>query len=202
MASHDGPQANFATTYPIIVHSPSPLQQSSSSPTARRRYRRRLLVFSSAQPSQSASPNVFIDVSVATTTEREAETAATVIRENEPAHYGIRNERNGHPETTNPPHPLQPTHIGLNGQTDATMELRVGNKYRLGRKIGSGSFGDIYLGTTINTGEEVSHTHTQPMSSNCCWSRVFMCLLCLVLPAQGDRDTHNCIVVGRLRLSV
>ena len=25
-------------------------------------------------------------------------------------------------------------------------ELRVGNKYRLGRKIGSGSFGDIYLG--------------------------------------------------------
>ncbi|CAG05943.1 unnamed protein product [Tetraodon nigroviridis] len=27
------------------------------------------------------------------------------------------------------------------------MELRVGNRYRLGRKIGSGSFGDIYLGT-------------------------------------------------------
>lgn len=36
-----------------------------------------------------------------------------------------------------------------------TMELRVGNKFKLGRKIGSGSFGDIYLGTTINTGEEV-----------------------------------------------
>ena len=28
----------------------------------------------------------------------------------------------------------------------SVMELRVGNKYRLGRKIGSGSFGDIYLG--------------------------------------------------------
>jgi hypothetical protein len=26
------------------------------------------------------------------------------------------------------------------------MELRVGNKYRLGSKIGSGSFGDIFLG--------------------------------------------------------
>lgn len=26
------------------------------------------------------------------------------------------------------------------------MELRVGGRYRLGRKIGSGSFGDIYLG--------------------------------------------------------
>ncbi|UYV75959.1 CSNK1E [Cordylochernes scorpioides] len=36
------------------------------------------------------------------------------------------------------------------------MEIRVGNKYRLGRKIGSGSFGDIYLGTNIATGEEVA----------------------------------------------
>ncbi|XP_077300498.1 casein kinase I-like isoform X2 [Arctopsyche grandis] len=36
------------------------------------------------------------------------------------------------------------------------MELRVGNRYRLGRKIGSGSFGDIYLGTSILTGEEVA----------------------------------------------
>jgi len=35
------------------------------------------------------------------------------------------------------------------------MELRVGNKYRLGRKIGSGSFGDIYLGTDITNAEEV-----------------------------------------------
>ncbi|EJK46125.1 hypothetical protein THAOC_35228 [Thalassiosira oceanica] len=36
------------------------------------------------------------------------------------------------------------------------MELRVGKKYRLGRKIGSGSFGDIYLGTNMGTGEEVA----------------------------------------------
>ncbi|KAK6642961.1 Casein kinase I isoform delta-B [Polyplax serrata] len=36
------------------------------------------------------------------------------------------------------------------------MELRVGSKYRLGRKIGSGSFGDIYLGTNITSGEEVA----------------------------------------------
>ncbi|CAG2248734.1 CSNK1D [Mytilus edulis] len=39
---------------------------------------------------------------------------------------------------------------------DSDMELRVGNKYRLGRKIGSGSFGDIYLGTDISNGEEVA----------------------------------------------
>lgn len=36
------------------------------------------------------------------------------------------------------------------------MDLRVGNKYRIGRKIGSGSFGDIYLGTNIISGEEIA----------------------------------------------
>ena len=32
----------------------------------------------------------------------------------------------------------------------------MGNKYRLRHKIGSGSFGDIYLGTDIQSGEEVA----------------------------------------------
>eukprot|EP00887_Chlorella_sp_A99_P006839 scaffold2.g6839.t1 len=32
---------------------------------------------------------------------------------------------------------------------------RIAGKYRLGRKIGSGSFGDIYIGTHLLTGEEV-----------------------------------------------
>jgi len=36
------------------------------------------------------------------------------------------------------------------------MELRVGSRFRLGRKIGSGSFGDIYLGTNITNSEEVA----------------------------------------------
>ncbi|GMN36939.1 hypothetical protein TIFTF001_006421 [Ficus carica] len=36
------------------------------------------------------------------------------------------------------------------------MEPRVGGKFRLGRKIGSGSFGEIYLGTNVQTNEEVA----------------------------------------------
>ncbi|KAJ4821000.1 casein kinase I [Rhynchospora pubera] len=36
------------------------------------------------------------------------------------------------------------------------MEPRVGNKFRLGRKIGSGSFGEIHLGTNIQNNEEVA----------------------------------------------
>ncbi|TIA64000.1 kinase-like protein, partial [Aureobasidium pullulans] len=39
---------------------------------------------------------------------------------------------------------------------NSTQDLRVGNKYRIGRKIGSGSFGDIYLGTNIISGEEIA----------------------------------------------
>jgi serine/threonine protein kinase len=40
--------------------------------------------------------------------------------------------------------------------TSANMDIRVGKKYRLGRKLGSGSFGDIYLATHISTGEELA----------------------------------------------
>lgn len=35
-------------------------------------------------------------------------------------------------------------------KSSGVMELRVGNKYCLGRKIGSGSFGDIYLGENLS----------------------------------------------------
>ncbi|XP_078432020.1 casein kinase I-like 5 [Wolffia australiana] len=36
------------------------------------------------------------------------------------------------------------------------MEPRLGSKFRLGRKIGSGSFGEIFLGSHIQTNEEVA----------------------------------------------
>ena len=29
----------------------------------------------------------------------------------------------------------------------AGLDIRIAGRYRMGRKIGSGSFGDIYLGT-------------------------------------------------------
>ena len=40
-------------------------------------------------------------------------------------------------------------------KTNSIQDLRVGNKYRIGRKIGSGSFGDIYLGTFVSGWSDV-----------------------------------------------
>jgi serine/threonine protein kinase len=37
-----------------------------------------------------------------------------------------------------------------------TMELRVARKFRVGPKIGSGSFGEIYAGTNVHTAEDVA----------------------------------------------
>lgn len=45
------------------------------------------------------------------------------------------------------------------------MDLRVGNKYRIGRKIGSGSFGDIYLGKLI---------HICTLTLECCRNSYFI----------------------------
>jgi serine/threonine protein kinase len=36
------------------------------------------------------------------------------------------------------------------------MELRVGGKFRLSKRIGGGSFGEIFLATNVQTGEEVA----------------------------------------------
>ena len=39
---------------------------------------------------------------------------------------------------------------------DYTYEVRVNNRFQMGRMIGSGSFGEIYLGKDIQTGKEVA----------------------------------------------
>jgi len=36
------------------------------------------------------------------------------------------------------------------------MEIRVGGKYRVDKKLGSGAFGDLYSGFNIKTNEEVA----------------------------------------------
>jgi serine/threonine protein kinase len=36
------------------------------------------------------------------------------------------------------------------------MELRVGGKYKITKRLGSGAFGDIYAGVNVKTNEEVA----------------------------------------------
>lgn len=36
------------------------------------------------------------------------------------------------------------------------MELRVGGKYKITKRLGSGAFGDIYAGINVKTNEEVA----------------------------------------------
>lgn len=44
----------------------------------------------------------------------------------------------------------------VTGTNTRMNDFLVGGKYRIIRKIGSGSFGDIYLGINITNGEEVA----------------------------------------------
>lgn len=46
------------------------------------------------------------------------------------------------------------------------MELRIANKYRVGCKIGSGSFGEVYVATTMTTGQQVAVKLEKVHSSN------------------------------------
>jgi serine/threonine protein kinase len=44
----------------------------------------------------------------------------------------------------------------MNYDNKRTVEIRVGGRYRLGKKIGAGSFGEIYEGYDILGGGEVA----------------------------------------------
>ena len=45
---------------------------------------------------------------------------------------------------------------GINPNEDSQYEIRIANRFKMGKKIGSGSFGEIYLGLDIQTGKEVA----------------------------------------------
>ncbi|KAK4812000.1 hypothetical protein QYF61_022996 [Mycteria americana] len=77
------------------------------------------------------------------------------IERRDQSHDGIRNRRAVRQQSASR-QGGQSNRTGSRKSRAAAMELRVGNRYRLGRKIGSGSFGDIYLGTDISAGEEVA----------------------------------------------
>ena len=36
------------------------------------------------------------------------------------------------------------------------MEIRVGGKYKISKKLGRGAFGDLYSGVNLKTNEEVA----------------------------------------------
>ncbi|KAM7471835.1 hypothetical protein LguiA_010018 [Lonicera macranthoides] len=64
------------------------------------------------------------------------------------------------------------------------MEPRVGNKFRLGRKIGSGSFGEIYLGTNVQTNEEVAIK----LGADNEWSKNISLIPCSISFAQATES--------------
>ncbi|RLN92165.1 hypothetical protein BBJ28_00016502 [Nothophytophthora sp. Chile5] len=88
---------------------------------------------------------------------------------------------------------------------ESALDLRVGKNFRLGRKIGSGSFGDIYLGTNVASGKEVAIKlepvkckHPQLLYE----SRIYMILNGgLGIPKLhwfGEEDEYNVMVIDLL----
>jgi len=85
------------------------------------------------------------------------------------------------------------------------MELRVGRIFRLGQQIGAGSFGIVYIGTNVKSGEEVaikleSHKCKFPQLLNE-WKLYKICAGGVGVPkvhwygAEGD---HNVMVIDLL----
>ena len=90
--------------------------------------------------------------------------------------------------------------------SDLRSEFIIGNKYRVLKKIGSGSFGDIYLAVNRNTGEEVAvklelqkARHPQLLYE----SKLYRILqggvgIPNVLWYGQDRDVYNALVIELL----
>jgi len=85
------------------------------------------------------------------------------------------------------------------------MELRIGNKYRLGKKLGEGSFGDVFLGINIIS-EEQSAIKLENRSSKCPQLHIEAKFLKILqggigipkLRWTGVEGDYNCIVMELL----
>jgi len=100
------------------------------------------------------------------------------------------------------------TASGTGAVASKRSEFLVGSKYRLVRKIGSGSFGDIYLGVNITNGEEVA-VKLEPVTARhpqlLYESRVYKILTDGIgIPhvrwygQDGVKNNYNCLVMDLL----
>mmetsp|Transcript_47615 Transcript_47615/g.110294 ORF Transcript_47615/g.110294 Transcript_47615/m.110294 type:complete len:315 (-) Transcript_47615:87-1031(-) len=80
-------------------------------------------------------------------------------------------------------------------------ELHVGGKFRLGPKLGVGSFGTIYIGTDKDTGEEVA-IKLEPVHSESPQLRYESMVLCVVGGCTGFPRLRWCGVEGAFNVMV
>lgn len=71
-----------------------------------------------------------------------------------------------------------------------SLDILIAGKYRLGRKLGGGSFGEIFLGTNLQTGEEVGIK----LVSQQRWGGVVLRTTAPVLPASWLVDTNPAVL--------
>lgn len=80
------------------------------------------------------------------------------------------------------------------------MDIRIAGRFKLGRKLGSGSFGEIYIATDLGTNEEVAvkleHSKTKhpQLHIECRFYKVRKSILYLLSklkkPRANDRRHH------------
>ncbi|KAG6696009.1 casein kinase 1-like protein 11 [Carya illinoinensis] len=77
------------------------------------------------------------------------------------------------------------------------MEHVIAGKFKLGRKIGSGSFGELYLAINVQTGEEVAVKLVCDICSwigvldHDAWLGLFACLVLAMIFKEPVKTNHQ-----------